>query len=159
MNGRVPLFDKGKKKHPVWRGCIMSPHVIGQSECVVTEKAGPYDLIGIVFAGSLMLDQDRQLSGLWTSNRDGRRSTANSCPLFWGKSRLVVICKTRDSEFTRWLFCWLDKDVRPFVRQSLTEGGSSPQWSPLCSQDESHAGTLASRASFLSLRLLWRAAL
>lgn len=59
--------------------------------------AGPASLIGVVFCGSLLWDQDRQLRGAWMSKRDSRRTTANSHARLTGKCRLWGVSVARDS--------------------------------------------------------------
>lgn len=60
----------------------------------VREEAGRVGLIDVVCSGSLLRDRDRQLRGVWMSNRDDRRTTAKSHAPSTGKSLLVIISET-----------------------------------------------------------------
>lgn len=82
------------------------------------EGAGRVCLIGVLFSGSLLRDQDRQLTGAWMSNRDSQWTTANSRARYTGKYVIIGL-------FVMWF--WFhssaaiqlgDKDTLPRWRRS-----------------------------------------
>lgn len=113
MNGRVHCLDKGKK-HPVWRGCIMSPRVIGQQR-VSSQKRRDL-MIWLAFCSLVVWCWTRTDSWADSERPTGTVGVAPRTPAryFGGKSRLVVICEERG--------LWVHADCLFFAGWTKTSG-------------------------------------